>query len=109
MIAPAAKRMALRHYRALDSANFRGWEDRLRELTARVPTLVARGEKDPHVAASWAEAVGAQQGSVRARVLGRAVRRPGGLSLRGVQPLASARGPRRAIRAAARLPGRGTS
>jgi pimeloyl-ACP methyl ester carboxylesterase len=61
LVTPAAKRMALRHYRALDSANFRGWEDRLRELTAKVPTLVAWGDKDPFVSPSWAERFGAQE------------------------------------------------
>src|SRR5262245_41043003 len=61
LVTPAAKRMALRHYRALDSANFRGWEDRLRELTAKVPTLVAWGDQDPFVSAAWAERFGAQE------------------------------------------------
>ncbi|HET9222603.1 MAG TPA: alpha/beta hydrolase [Roseiflexaceae bacterium] len=61
LVTPAAKRMALRHYRALDSANFRGWEDRLRELTAKVPTLVAWGDKDPYVSPAWAERFGAQE------------------------------------------------
>jgi pimeloyl-ACP methyl ester carboxylesterase len=61
LVTPAAKRMALRHYRALDSANFRGWEDRLLELTAQVPTLVAWGDQDPFVSASWAERFGAQE------------------------------------------------
>jgi pimeloyl-ACP methyl ester carboxylesterase len=61
LVTPAAKRMALRHYRALDSANFRGWEDRLRELTAKVPTLVAWGDQDPFVSPSWAERFGAQE------------------------------------------------
>ena len=61
LVTPAAKRMALRHYRALDSANFRGWEDRLLELTAKVPTLVAWGDQDPFVSASWAERFGAQE------------------------------------------------
>ncbi len=60
LVTPAAKRMALRHYRALDSANFRGWEDRLRELTARVPTIVCWGDQDPYVPSSWAERFGAQ-------------------------------------------------
>ncbi|HEU5103020.1 MAG TPA: alpha/beta hydrolase [Roseiflexaceae bacterium] len=61
MVTPAAKRMALRHYRALDSANFRGWEDRLRELTARVPTLVAWGDRDPFIAPRYAERYGARE------------------------------------------------
>ncbi len=61
LVTPAAKRMALRHYRALDSANFRGWEERLLELTAKVPTLVAWGDQDPFVSAAWAERFGAQE------------------------------------------------
>jgi len=61
LVTSAAKRMALRHYRALDSANFRGWEDRLRELTARVPTLVAWGDRDPFISPSYAERFGAQE------------------------------------------------
>jgi len=61
MVSPAAKRMALRHYRALDSANFRGWEDRLRELTAHVPTLVCWGDRDPFISPSFAERFGARE------------------------------------------------
>jgi pimeloyl-ACP methyl ester carboxylesterase len=61
LVTPAAKRMSLRHYRALDSVKFRGWEDRLRELTARVPTIVCWGDKDPYVAPSYAERFGAQE------------------------------------------------
>ena len=61
LVTPVAKRMALRHYRALDSANFRGWEDRLLQLTAQVPTFVAWGDQDPYVSASWAERFGAQE------------------------------------------------
>src|SRR5215213_5849744 len=61
MVTPAAKRMALRHYRALDSVNFRGWEDRLRELTAHVPTLVCWGDRDPFISPSFAERFGAQE------------------------------------------------
>jgi len=61
LVTPAAKRMALRHYRALDSANFRGWEDRLLALTAQVPTIVCWGDRDPYVAPSYAERFGAQE------------------------------------------------
>jgi pimeloyl-ACP methyl ester carboxylesterase len=61
LVTPAAKRMALRHYRALDSANFRGWEDRLRDLAAQVPTMVCWGDRDPFVAPSYAERFGAQE------------------------------------------------
>ena len=61
LVTPAAKRMALRHYRALDSANFRSWEDRLRELTAQVPTIVCWGDRDPFVSPSYAERFGARE------------------------------------------------
>jgi pimeloyl-ACP methyl ester carboxylesterase len=61
MVTPAAKRMALRHYRALDAANFRGWEDRLRELTTHVPTIVCWGDRDPFIAPAFAERFGAQE------------------------------------------------
>lgn len=61
LVTPAAKRMALRHYRALDSAVFRGWEDRLRELTSRVPTIVCWGDQDPVISPAFAERFGAQQ------------------------------------------------
>jgi len=61
LVTPAAKRMALRHYRALDSAVFRGWEDRLRDLTSHVPTLVCWGDQDPVISPSFAERFGAQE------------------------------------------------
>jgi haloalkane dehalogenase len=61
MVTPAAKRMSLRHYRALDAINFRGWEDRLRELTAHVPTIVAWGDRDPFISPAFAERFGAQE------------------------------------------------
>jgi pimeloyl-ACP methyl ester carboxylesterase len=61
MVTPAAKRMALRHYRALDSSVFLGWEDRLRDLTSRVPTIVCWGDKDPAIGPSFAERFGARE------------------------------------------------
>jgi pimeloyl-ACP methyl ester carboxylesterase len=61
LVTPAAKRMALRHYRALDAAKFRGWEDRLRELTAQVPTMVCWGDRDPFIGPAFAERFGAQE------------------------------------------------
>jgi haloalkane dehalogenase len=61
LVTAAAKRMALRHYRALDSANFRGWEDRLRDLTAHVPTIVCWGDRDPFISPAFAERFGAQE------------------------------------------------
>jgi pimeloyl-ACP methyl ester carboxylesterase len=61
LVTPAAKRMALRHYRALDSAVFRGWEDRLRDLTRQVPTIVCWGDQDPAIAPTFADRFGAQE------------------------------------------------
>lgn len=61
LVTPAAKRMALRHYRALDSSVFRGWEDRLRDLTSRVPTMVCWGDQDPVISPAFAERFGAQE------------------------------------------------
>jgi len=61
LVTPAAKRMTLKLYRATESANFRGWEDRLRELVARVPTIVLWGDRDPYIAPGYAERVGAPE------------------------------------------------
>jgi pimeloyl-ACP methyl ester carboxylesterase len=57
----SAKRMALKLYRAGDPKNFTGWEDRLRELTARVPTCVLWGDKDPYASPSLADRFGARE------------------------------------------------
>jgi pimeloyl-ACP methyl ester carboxylesterase len=61
LVTPAAKRMALRHYRALDSSIFHGWEDRLLDLTRQVPTIVCWGDQDPAIAATYADRFGAQE------------------------------------------------
>lgn len=61
MVTPAAKRMALRHYRALDSSVFRGWEDRLIELTRDVPTMVCWGDQDPAIGPAFADRFGARE------------------------------------------------
>ncbi len=57
----AAKRMALRLYRAGDPAQFRGWEGRLPALTARVPTCVLWGDRDPYAPADTADRFGARE------------------------------------------------
>lgn len=61
LYSPAARQMTLRLYRGTDSRNFAGWEDELRALTARVPTLVLWGDRDPYAPASLAERFGAQR------------------------------------------------
>lgn len=58
---PAAKRMALRLYRARNPADFHGWEDNLLQLAARVPVYVLWGDQDPYIAPHYAERFGAQQ------------------------------------------------
>jgi pimeloyl-ACP methyl ester carboxylesterase len=52
--------MTLRLYRGTDAQRFIGWEDDLRTLTQRVPTCVIWGDRDPYVAAAWADRFGAQ-------------------------------------------------
>jgi len=48
-LTPKMKRMVLRLYRATDPENFRGWEEKLHELVARVPTLVLWGDHDIYI------------------------------------------------------------
>jgi pimeloyl-ACP methyl ester carboxylesterase len=59
-IGPATRRMILRWYRAMDPRRFAGWEDRLRQLAAQVPSLVLWAEHDPYIARRFAERFGAQ-------------------------------------------------
>jgi pimeloyl-ACP methyl ester carboxylesterase len=56
-----ARKMALRLYRAIDPNDFKGWEDDLLKLTARVPTEVFWGNRDPYAPSSLAERFGARQ------------------------------------------------
>ena len=58
---PSARKMTLRLYRGSDAKKFLGWEDELRQMTARVPTLVVWGDRDPYAPVGWAERFGAQQ------------------------------------------------
>lgn len=57
-VTPKMKRMVLRLYRATDPENFRGWEERLRKITADVPTLVLWGDCDPYVGRQMATTFG---------------------------------------------------
>jgi pimeloyl-ACP methyl ester carboxylesterase len=54
LISTEMKRMVLRLYRALDPNKFKGWEDKLLELTAAVPSLVLWGDHDPYIATRFA-------------------------------------------------------
>jgi len=56
---PAAKKMALRLYRAADPENFKAWESGLHLLTSQVPTMVLWGDKDPFADSRYAERFGA--------------------------------------------------
>ncbi len=60
-LTPGMKKMTLRLYRATDPENFRGWEDRLLEVTAKVPTLVLWGDQDPYISKRFAERYGAKK------------------------------------------------
>jgi pimeloyl-ACP methyl ester carboxylesterase len=58
---PAHKWMILRLYRERNpQKDFIGWEDELRALAARVPSLVVWGDLDPFAAPHHAESFGAQ-------------------------------------------------
>ena len=53
------KAMVLRLYRATDPQVFRGWEDELRAILARVPSQALWGVYDPYIPPFWAERLGA--------------------------------------------------
>ncbi len=57
---PAMKRIMLKLYRASDPECFRGWQERLHDLAARVPTRVLWGAHDPYIQASWAHRFGTE-------------------------------------------------
>ncbi len=61
LVTPKMKRMVLRLYRALDPAVYASWEQDLLALTARVPTCVLWGDRDPYVASRFAERYGARE------------------------------------------------
>lgn len=54
------RKMVLQLYRGLDPASFGGWDDQLRRLTARVPSLVLWGDRDNYIPGRFAERFGAQ-------------------------------------------------
>jgi len=58
---PRTRKMVLDLYRATDPKNYKGWEDELLQLTARVPAIVLWGDRDPYVSLAYAERFGAKQ------------------------------------------------
>ena len=58
---PEVRRMMLKLYRSIDPEDFVGWEERLHDLTAHVPTLVLWGDKDPYITPDYAEQFGNAQ------------------------------------------------
>jgi pimeloyl-ACP methyl ester carboxylesterase len=59
-INPRMMSQVLRWYRAMDPEVWRGWNDRLREVTARVPTQVLWGDLDPFIPPSQASTFGGE-------------------------------------------------
>ncbi len=57
-ITPRMKQQVLRMYRALPPECFSGWEDRLLAATAKIPTLVLWGDRDPYIPQRYAERFG---------------------------------------------------
>jgi len=58
---PTMRRMVLRLYRAIDPDCFAPWQDGLRTLVARVPSIVLWGDRDPYIDAGFAERFGASR------------------------------------------------
>jgi pimeloyl-ACP methyl ester carboxylesterase len=59
LITPSVKRMMLRWYRAADPRNFAGWEEQLRVVLGRKPSLVLWADHDPYIPARFADSFGA--------------------------------------------------
>lgn len=55
------KKMVLQLYRATNPENYKGWEEKLPELTKRVPTCVLWGDRDPYIASTFAGRFGGQK------------------------------------------------
>src|SRR5437764_10150216 len=58
---PQTRRMMIKLYRSINPKDFVGKEDRLRELTTHVPTLVLWGDKDPFITHEYTEQFGNTQ------------------------------------------------
>ncbi len=57
-VTPHMKRAVLALYRTMNPEAFAGWDDRLRAVTARVPTRVLWGERDPFIPPRFADTLG---------------------------------------------------
>jgi pimeloyl-ACP methyl ester carboxylesterase len=59
-LTPTTATEVLRWYRAMDPEVWRGWNERLREVTARVPTQVLWGDLDPFIGKAQADRFGGE-------------------------------------------------
>lgn len=57
----SVRRMVLRLYRGLDPEGFAHWDEQLRALSARVPSLVMWGDRDTYIGNAFADRFGARQ------------------------------------------------
>lgn len=57
---PETRRMVLRFYREMDPERFRGWDERLHQATAKIPTMVLWGDADPFTGPSAADRFGGE-------------------------------------------------
>jgi pimeloyl-ACP methyl ester carboxylesterase len=55
------KKMVLKLYRSTNPENYKGWEEKLPELTRRLPTCVLWGDRDPYIDSTFAGRFGAQK------------------------------------------------
>jgi pimeloyl-ACP methyl ester carboxylesterase len=60
-LTPSMKRMVLRFYRATNPRNFERWEDQLKQITARLPTIVLWGDHDPYIPPRYADRFGTER------------------------------------------------
>jgi pimeloyl-ACP methyl ester carboxylesterase len=57
----SVRRMVLQLYRGLDPEIFAHWDNQLRALSARVPSLVMWGDRDSYIGSTYAERFGAKR------------------------------------------------
>ena len=61
MASSAVKRNILKLYRAIDTKDYASWEPKLLEVTRRVPMIVLWGDRDPFIASSFGDRLGARE------------------------------------------------